>query len=129
LFYRDGNTSRYWLKILAFIIWFVAFLYFTAMLCMCRSLVISIAILEAAADFVGSTFRIILVPIIFFFINFAFFFAWAYGAVCVFSIGTITSRAAGSQIKHVEWDTQTREMMYFMFFGILWIMAFLIACT
>lgn len=67
-----------------------------AMLCLCRTLVISIAILEASADFVGSNFRIILVPIIFFFINFAVFALWAVGAVCVFSIGEIESLGDGS---------------------------------
>ena len=67
-----------------------------AMLCLCKTLVISIAILEAAADFVGSTFRVILVPIIFFFINFGIFALWAVGAVCVFSIGEIESAGEGS---------------------------------
>ena len=94
---------------------------------MCKTLVISIAILEASADFVGSTFRVILVPIIFFFVNFAVFAMWAIGAVCVFSIGTIESYGDGSQLKQVTWDSSTRQMMYFMGFGILWIMAFLIA--
>lgn len=77
------------MRILAVVIWGVAFLYVVTILCLCKTLVISIAILEAAADFVGSTFRIILIPIIFFFVNFAIFFLWAFGAVCVFSIGTI----------------------------------------
>jgi hypothetical protein len=90
---------------MAFVIWIVAGLYLLAMVCMCKTLIISIAILEAAADFVGSTFRIISVPIIFFFINLAVFFMWIIAAVCVFSIGTIESVTPGSQEKHVVWDS------------------------
>lgn len=73
-----------------------SFLYFIAMLCMCRTIVVSIAILEAAADFVGSTFRIISVPIIFFFINILVFFMWMVAAVCVFSIGEIDNVTTNS---------------------------------
>jgi hypothetical protein len=112
----------------AFGIWAIAGLYLLAMICMCKTLIISIAILEAAADFVGSTFRIISVPIIFFFINVAVFFLWIVAAVCVFSVGEITP-GTDTQAKHVVWDQTTRNMMYFLGFGILWIMAFLIACT
>lgn len=92
------RTNEYngWVRALAISIWVVAGLYLLTMLCMCRTLVISIAILEAAADFVGSTFRVILVPIIFFFINFIVFFGWAAGALCVFSIGTIESTGGDS---------------------------------
>ena len=84
------------MTVIAFIIWGVSLLYLLAMICMCKTLVISIAILEAAADFVGSTFRIISVPIIFFFINLAIFFLWIVAAVCVFSIGDIQSSTPGS---------------------------------
>jgi hypothetical protein len=91
------------MKVFAFGIWAIAGLYLLAMICMCKTLVISIAILEAAADFVGTTFRIISVPIIFFFINLAVFFMWIVAAICVFSVGDITPGSDG-QSKHVVWD-------------------------
>jgi len=72
-------------------LWCIALLYLIAMLCMCRSIMISIAILEAAADFVASRVSIVFVPVFFFFINFAITFAWVVAAVCVFSIGEISS--------------------------------------
>lgn len=60
-----------------------------AMLCLYRSLQISIAVLEAAAEFVGSNVKVIFVPLVFFIINTIVILMWGAGLLCVFSIGTI----------------------------------------
>ena len=49
--------------------------------------------------------------------------------VCVSSIGEIEVKSVTSQTKEVEWDDNTRYMAYFMYFGILWIIAFLMAAN
>lgn len=85
--------------------------------------------LEAASDFVGSTLRIVTVPLLYFVFNIIAFSCWTFGIVCVFSVGEIDNGPAGSQYKKVVWDENVRYMIYFMGFGILWIMSFLIACS
>ena len=49
----------------------------------------------------------------------------------LFSVGNIDNATgkAGTQYKKVTWDSTTRSMVYFMGFGILWILAFIIAAA
>lgn len=94
--FRSDNSAYITLKVAAFTCWVVAGLYMLAIFCMWKSLQISIAILECAADFVGSTVRIILVPFSFFIINIILFTAWGAGVLCVYSIGEITAEVDSS---------------------------------
>jgi len=71
--------------------WTLAGLYYCCVACSFRSLNIAVGVLEAASDFVADTFRIILVPIIFFFTGIAVFAIWVSGIVCAGSVGTITT--------------------------------------
>ena len=109
--------------------WILAAIYVLVLLCLWKSLQISLAVLEAASDFVASNMRVVLVPVVFFIINIAAFCCWIAGVVCVFSVGDIDNGPAGTQYKTVKWNQTTRGAMYFMLFGILWILAFLIACS
>lgn len=118
-----------WLNIITWTMWTLAALYYICIACYFRALNISVGVLEAASDFVADTFRIILVPIIFFFIGITVFIMWIAGLVCVGSIGDITAEAAGSQQKDVAWDESTSYMMWFMLFGMLWFVAFLMAAN
>ena len=128
--YRKEDNTRTYLRIGACVCWFVAFIYVFTLLCMWRSLQISLAVLESASDFVGSNLRIVFVPLVFFVINMIVFIAWILAIVAVFSSGDIdNSSSDGSQLKTVKWTDTTRGLVYFMGFGILWIIAFLIACA
>merc|ERR1712127_483387 len=49
------------------------------------------------------------------------------GAVCVASIGDIQVDNAAYQSKSIEWSSQTEYMFYFMIFGFLWVLAFIMA--
>jgi len=49
--------------------------------------------------------------------------------ICVFSIGQIDNGPAGSQFKTIKWASNTRYMVCFMSFGILWLVSFIIACS
>jgi hypothetical protein len=57
---------------------------------------VSIAILEAASDFIGSNLRIVFVPIVVFFINMITIVCWIAGIITVFSVGDIDNGPEGS---------------------------------
>jgi len=105
--------------------------YFLVILCNWRSLKVAVATIETAADYVADTKRIILVPLIFFIIGIVTFMSWLMALICVASIGDITSSSvdAVTQTKDIVWDQNTYYMVYFMCFGILWLIAFIIACN
>lgn len=73
--------------------------------------------------------RIMQVPVFFFFWNVVIFIGWIAAVVMVYSVGDIDNGPPGSQFKVVKWNQTTRDLMYFMFFGILWLVAFVIACS
>jgi len=110
--------------------WVVAFLYMVAIFFLWRSLSISIAIIECASDFVGTQKRSVLVPVFSFIVMLVIFVGWVWGMVCIASVGTISAGGAeGSQARHVIWDENVRGMIWYMFFGFLWLMAFVLACS
>lgn len=128
--FRDGDDTKTYLRIAAGVCWFFAFIYCACLICMWKSLQISLAVLECASDFVGSNLRIVFVPIVFFVMNVIVFIFWILAVIAIFSVGEIdNSSTSGSQTKTVKWNDTTRSLVYFMVFGILWIMAFLIACA
>ena len=100
-----------------------------AVFCLWKSLSVSIAIMECASDFVGSTKRSVFVPAGSFVILMIAFVCWIASMVCVASIGKITGNEGGSQVRHVEWNEATRGLVYFTFFGFLWVAAFIIAAA
>jgi uncharacterized membrane protein len=63
---------------------------------MCKSLQISIAVLEAASEFVSKNIRIIGVPFIFFLVSLATFICWLAAIICLFSVGEIDNGPEGS---------------------------------
>lgn len=114
----------------AIIVWVVAFIYMLVLLCLWKSLQISLSVLQATSDFVGSNLRIIIIPILSFVIQTIVFVMWIAGIIMVFSVGNIDdSGVPGSQLKTITWSQTTREMVWFMGFGILWILSFLIAAA
>lgn len=76
--------------------WVVAGLYAISILCLWRSLQVSLAVLEAASDFVGSNMRVVFVPIVVFLLNGIVFICWIAGIVMVFSVGEIDNGPEGT---------------------------------
>lgn len=67
----------------------------TLLVCVCiycgwNSLKSAIDVIDASADFLASTKRIIAVPFVYFVIMLLFFFFWLGCIICVYSMGTIT---------------------------------------
>jgi len=54
---------------------------------------------------------------------------WLVGAMFIFSVGTPEPREDYPFITEVKWDKNTRYVLIFYVFGLLWINAFLIGCS
>jgi len=122
----DDNLSKYNLA-WAIICWIAALLLFTLVCCFCKSLRMAIGVVQAAADFITDTKRILLVPICGFVILGVFYALWICVAIYVYTIGEIESTSG--QGRTVKWDTTTKRGWYYHFFGLFWINTMLDACT
>ena len=117
------------LKWTAIVFWIVAVAYFIIIVCNWKSLKVSIAIIETAADFFADTKRVVLVPLFYFFVALIVFGVWLGAIICVNSIGEIKVEDVGTQSKEVEHSKQTMYMLAYMWFGIFWLIAFLVSCN
>jgi choline transporter-like protein 2/4/5 len=116
------------MKILAIVIFVIGGLYIILMLCCCNRIRLALSIVKAAAAFMRDTPRVFLLPIVFFFIILIFYLWWTITAIWLWSIGDIQKRT-GMPIGEVQWETSTRNIIWFFLFGLLWMTAFIIGCA
>lgn len=105
----------------------VSCLFLTCIICGFRSLKLAIDVIDASADFLAETKRIILVPILYFFVSIIVFSTWVVGFMNVASLNKIKADTdLIPQMKDLIWeDSKIKYMALFMFFGLLWIMAWI----
>jgi hypothetical protein len=120
----DYNDHLFWT---AMVFWLVSLVYVIFVACNWKSLKVSIAIIETAADFFADTKRIVLVPLCYFGVALIVFGVWLGALICVNSIGDIKVDSIKAQSKDVEHSADTIYMLCYMWFGIFWLMAFLIS--
>jgi hypothetical protein len=105
----------------------IACLFLCCIVCGFKSLKLAIDVIDASADFLATTKRIILVPILYFFVTIIVFGAWIYAYMNVASMNKITADTKViPQAKDLKWEEpKIKYMALFMFFGLLWIMAWI----
>ena len=122
----EYNEHLFWIAIL---FWVIAGAYIIFIACMWKSLKVSIAIIETAADWFADTKRIVLVPLVFFLVSIVVFGVWTGAIICVNSIGEITVESVATQSKDVEHSKATMYMLAYMWFGIFWMIAFFVSAN
>ena len=103
------------------------------LICGFNQLKIAIDVVDASADFLRKTKRVILIPVIYFFFQVITVLTFMFAFVCIWSIGDITVKEGSIKNKYYQLKTAnfangTSGDMYLlimgMFFGLLWILAF-----
>jgi hypothetical protein len=107
----------------------LSILYCLLVYCGFNQLRTAIDVIDASADFLACTKRIVLVPIVYFFVTMFVVLIWLGAMMSVLSMGDIS--AGSNQVKHISFDsdpTLEKKILYvslFMLFGLLWIYNFL----
>jgi hypothetical protein len=102
--------------------------------CFFRSLKIAIDVIDASADFLAKTKRVILVPVLYFFVIMLLIIGWLPAMMCIISMSfdneNIVPDPRFPQLKNIplttDEDTLNKVMLLstMMIFGILWIVAY-----
>ena len=99
------------------------------------SIAISIAVIKTASEFISSNCMIIFIPILISLFMMGFIFAWLYGLVYLWTVGTL-EHGGLTAFAQIKWDSITKYGVIFYFFGLLWNVAFInyltvfiVACT
>ena len=128
--YASDSDTQTILLITSYVIWGIALLYVILVICFYKDVRKSIAILQAAGAFMAGNMQILLVPLYSILFTILFLVFWLCAFVCLFSVGTISSSTtAGSQMRSVAWSETTRILVYYLSFGLLWIVALVLACN
>ena len=126
--YADSSEHT-WINFTIWMSFITAGIYLLVMICYFQSLRVAIAVIETAADFFADTKRILFVPLLYFFVGILVFCMWIAGLICVASVGNIEADSYESQTKNIEWDSFTTWSVWYMGFGIIWLITFIIACN
>ena len=103
----------------------LAILYSCSIWCYWGDLQTAIDVIDASSDFLADTYRIIWTPVIHFILQTVVLFVWLGAMGCIVSMNDITPSNVIPQMKNLEWRTDVQYMAFFMFFGLLWLMALL----
>lgn len=97
--------------------------FFCCVCCGYKSLKMAIDVIDASADFLACTMRVIFVPGVFFFAQIIVVIIWVGAMMCVVSMNEITVDASVPQGKEIIWEDKPKYMALYMLFGVLWICA------
>lgn len=98
----------------------LAALYLLLIACKFKSLAVSIAVIETAADFFADSKRIIIVPIIYFIMAICVFSLWFFGIMCLASVGDMTGNPS-TQMKTVDRSSLVNDRIALMVIFYIWI--------
>jgi len=98
----------------------LAALYLLLIACKFKSLAVSIAVIETAADFFADSKRIIIVPIIYFIMAICVFSLWFFGIMCLASVGDMTGNPS-TQMKTVDRTSLVNDRIAWMVIFYIWI--------
>jgi len=96
--------------------------------CVCcgyKSLKLAIDVIDASADFIAETKRILLVPALYFVLTIVFIVFWLVSFACVASMNTIEADTLIPQAKSLTWETEYTYMSLYILFVGLWFIAWL----
>jgi len=97
--------------------------------CKYSALKTAIDCIDAAADFLAKTKRLISVPFFFFLLSMISVLIWIGSMGAVVSMNHIEINEDIIQGKTIVWEDQYKYMALYMFFGILWVTAFFEYCS
>lgn len=97
--------------------------FFCCVCCGRKSLKLAIDVIDASADFLAGTKRILVIPGIFFLAQIICVLVWIGAMICVASMNEIKASEIIVQGKDLTWTKDTKIMAMYMLFGILWICA------
>lgn len=82
----------------------LALTFLCAICCGYRSLKLAIDVIDASADFLRCTKRILFVPFLYFFLSMVFIISWVYAFACVCSMNEIEANPIIPQMKTLAWS-------------------------
>jgi choline transporter-like protein 2/4/5 len=121
----ESKYRKNWLLAFTIIFGIVTMTFACSIYCCWGSLKKAIDVIDASSDFVAKTKRIILVPLFFTLLTLIAVVLWFASFTAVISMNDISAHSTIPQGKDLDWKPEVKWMAAYMFFGILWVTAWL----
>ena len=126
---EESQEKQIYLMIGLAVVGFLCLAFICCIACNFDSLKKAIDVIDAAADFLAGTKRILFVPGIFFSCSLFAISVWMGAMACVLSLNDIYPSEVIPQGRELDWKNDVKYMALYMLFGILWITAFFEYCS
>lgn len=93
--------------------------------CFFKQLKLAIDVVDASADFIMVTKRILLVPLVYFFLSLTVVIIWFSGYLGVMSMNEMEPMLLIPQAKSIKWTGDTVGYACVMWFGLIWMLCIL----
>jgi hypothetical protein len=123
------TSMETWLMVACIVFGILAMSFFCCVCCGFESLKLAIDVIDASADFLARTKRVIFVPMLFFVLSLIAIILWCGSVLCVVAMNEISADESIPQGKTIHWTDENKYTLLYMIFGILWICAFFDYCS
>ena len=112
-------------KYAAYTTWGIAGLFFLCILCCCRAIKLGIAVYKTTAQYIQQNLRIFLLPCFSYLVAFIWLLVWVISFVYVASVGDPQPREGYEFMTEMQWEDDTRYIVFYQVFLLFWINAFI----
>jgi len=120
------DSDQMWMMVGLVVLGILAFGFLCCIVVGFKSLKLAIDVIDASADFLWETKRIIAVPIFYFFVTLIFFVVWFGALGCVISMNEIKVNPKIPQAKAFDFDSKINYYSFwYMIFGACWIVSWI----
>ena len=124
---EDKNSQEYKIAVGgAAVIWIIVALYMCFICCFWKSIALGASIMEASSEFVTENKKIVLLPVVMYIMCIPVVLWWTSATIFIYGMGT-AKYDEFNFVASIENTDQSDYMMLYMLFGLIWIIAFLIA--
>lgn len=104
-------------------------LFALTILIFCNAIKVGIAVFKTTCAYVQSNMEVFAVPGVMSLICMVWFLVWLLAAVFLFSVGTPQPREDYPFVTEIKWDENTRWIILYHVFGLLWVNSFIVGCA
>ena len=121
---KNYNTNQNYLTGGMVVFGLLAFLFLCCIVVGWKSLKLAIDVIDASADFLYKTKRIIVVPIFYFLVTLLIVFLWIGAFICVLSMNKVKASTVIPQMKSITWTSEANYyLMWYMIFALIWLVS------
>lgn len=127
--YETDDPSYEYCEYAGYVCFGMAGILVLAVCCCLSAIQLGIAVFKTTAQYIACNMAVFALPAAAAVLSLIWYVIWISAAIFIFSVGTPTARENYPYITEIKWSEQTRYIMIYHVFALLWINAFIIGCV